>query len=55
MFSLRFYGSKFLVNLRGQIRVRKICSRRQLHTQVSGIGSLHLCLKLLFRKCVTFL
>ena len=50
MFSLRFSGSKFLTNLR-QFGVRKIFS----YTRFCGIYSLFiLCLKLLFRKCVTY-
>ena len=51
MLSLRFSGRKFLIILRRQIRVRKI-----FHTQVlAGFCSLFiLCLKLVFRKCVTY-
>ena len=55
MFPLRFSESKCLINLRRQYRVRKIFSRRQLRTQVyAGLQSFHLRLKLLFRKCVTY-
>ena len=49
MFLLRFSGSKFLINLRQQFRVRKIF-RTQLFVGFEVI----LCLKLLFRKCVTY-
>ena len=49
MFSLRFSGSKFLINLRRQFRVRNIF-RAQLFAGFEDI----LCLKLLFRKCVTY-
>ena len=45
MFSLRFSESKFLINLRRQFRVCK-----QLFAGFEVI----LCLKLLFRKCVTY-
>ena len=46
MFSLRFSGSKFLITLRWQFRVRKIFSRWQLCTQVfEGLRSFHLCLR----------
>ena len=44
MFSFRFLGSKFLLNLRRQFRVRK--------QHFAGFEVI-LCLKLLFRKCVT--
>ena len=51
MFSLRFSGSKFLINSRWQFRVREFFS----YTSFCGIGSLFiLCLKFLFRKCVTY-
>ena len=50
IFSLRFSGSKFLINLRRQFHVRKIF-RTQLFAGLEVI----LCLKLLFRKCVTYL
>ena len=51
MFSLGFSGSKFLINWRRQIRVRNFfyatfCGRCDLFI---------LCLKLLFRNCVTFI
>ena len=49
MFSLRFSGSKFLINARRQFRVRKIF-RTQLFAGFEAI----LFLKLLFRKCVTY-
>ena len=50
MFFLRFLGSKFLINLRRQFRVRKI-----FRTEVfAGFGVFILRLKLLFRKCVTY-
>ena len=49
MFSLRFSGSKFLINLRRQFRVRKI-----FRTQLFAGFEVILCLKLLFRKCVTY-
>ena len=49
MFSLRFLGSKFLINLRRQFRVRKI-----FRTQVFAGFACILCLKLLYRKCVTY-
>ena len=52
MFSLRFSGSKFLINLRRAyvnfFRVRKIF-RAQVFVGFACI----LCLKLLYRKCVT--
>ena len=55
MFSLRFLGRKFLINLRRQFRVRKLFSRRQLRTQVFvGFKVFHLSLKLLFQKCGTY-
>ena len=57
MFSLRFSGSKFLINLRRQFRACGICSCTQnfSYTSFCGICSLFiLCLKLLFQKCVTF-
>ena len=51
MFSLRFSGSKFLINLRRQIRVRKIFQVEFF----AGFTVFLFCiyLKLLFRKCVT--
>ena len=50
MFSLRFSGIKFLINLRRQFRVRKI-----FRTQVfAGFAACILCLKLLYRKCGTY-
>ena len=49
MFSLRFSGSKFLINLRRQFRVRKI-----LRTKLLVGFEVILCIKLLFRKCVTY-
>ena len=50
MFSLHFSGSQFLINLQQQFRVRKI-----FRTQVfTGFAVFILCLKLLFRKCVTY-
>ena len=48
MFSLRFSGSQFLIKLRRQFRVRKI------RTQLFAGFEVILCLKLLFRKCVTY-
>ena len=55
IFPLCFLGRKFLINLRRQFRVRKIFSQRQLRAQgFGGFAVLFiLCLKLLFRKCVT--
>ena len=47
MFSLRFSGSKFLINLRRQFRVRKI-----FRTQAFAGFACILCLKLLHRKWV---
>ena len=49
MFYLRFSGSKFLINLRRQFRVRKI-----FRTQVFAGFACILCLKLLYQKCVTY-
>ena len=49
MFSLRFSGSKFLINLRRQFCVRKI-----FRAQVFAGFACILCLKLLYRKCVTY-
>ena len=50
MFSLHFSGSQFLINLQQQFRVRKI-----FRTQVfTGFAVFILCLKLLFRKCLTY-
>ena len=50
MFSLRFSGSNFLINLRRQFRVRKI-----FRTQgFAGFTVFILCLKLLYRKCVPY-
>ena len=43
MFSLRFSGGKFLINLRQQFRVRKI-----FRTQLFAGFEVILCLKLLF-------
>ena len=57
MFSLRFSGSKFLINLRRKFRVRKIfsCTSSFSCTRFCEIYSLFiLCFKLLFRKCVTY-
>ena len=54
-FSLRFSGSKFLINLRRQFRVPKICSCtwNVPYTSFCDICSLFiLCLKFLFRKCL---
>ena len=53
-FSLRFSGSKFLINLRRQFRVRKIflCSKI-FRAQV--FGGFAIFLKLLFQKCVFML
>ena len=50
MFSLRFSGSKFSINLRRQFCVRKI-----FRTQPFAGLDVILCLKLLFRKCVTYI
>ena len=50
MFSLRFSGNKFLINLRRQFRVYKI-----FRTQgFGGFAVFILSLKLLFRKWVTY-
>ena len=49
MFSLRFSGSKFLINLRRQFRVRKI-----FRTQVFAGFACILCSKLLYQKYVTY-
>ena len=49
MFSLRFSGSRFLINLRRQFRVRKI-----FRAQLFAGFEVSLCLKLLFRKWVTY-
>ena len=49
MFSLRFSGSKFLINLRRQFRVRKI-----FRTQLFAGFEVILRLKLLFRKWVAY-
>ena len=57
MFSLRFSGSKFLINSRRQFHVRKICSCSQNISYASFCGicsHLILHLKLLFRKCITY-
>ena len=57
MFSLRFAGSKFLINLRRKFRVRKIFSYTSSFSckRFCEIYSLLiLCFKLLFRKCVTY-
>ena len=57
MFSLRFSGSKFLINLRRQFRVRKICSCTSNfpYTSFCEIWSLFiLCSKLVFWKCLTY-
>ena len=50
MFSLRFSGSKFLINLRRQFRVRKIFS----YTSFCGVCGLHFVFKIAIRKCVTY-
>ena len=44
MFSLRFSGSKFLINLRRQFRVRNIISRQHLHTDVFARFGFDLCM-----------
>ena len=49
MFSLRFSGSTFLINVRRQFRIRKI-----FRTQLFAGSEVIVCLKLLFRKCVTY-
>ena len=49
MFSLRFSGSKFLINLPQQFRVRKI-----FRIQVFAGFACILCLELLYRKCVIY-
>ena len=49
MFSLRFSGSKFLINVQRQFRVRKI-----FRTQLFAGFEVILCLKLIFRKCVIY-
>ena len=49
IFSLRFSGSKFLINLRRQFGVRKI-----FRTQVFAGFACILCLKLLYQKCVIY-
>ena len=57
VFSLRFSGSKFWINLRRQFRVRKIfsCTYNFSNTRFCRICSLFiLCLKLLFRICVNY-
>ena len=56
MFSLRFSGSKFLINLRRQFRVRKICSCTLNFPYASfwEIWSLHFVFKLVFWKCLTY-
>ena len=57
MFSLGFSGSKFLINLRRQFRVRKIFFvyvKFFVHKVSSDLHLFILCLKLLFRKCVTY-
>ena len=57
MFSLYFSGSKYLINLRRQFRVRKTfsCTWNFPYTSFCGICSLLiLCLKWLFRKCATY-
>ena len=50
-----FSGSKFLINLRQQFRLRNIffVYVKFFVYKVEFI-SVHLCLKLLFRKCVTY-
>ena len=57
MFTLRFSGSKFLINLQQQFRARKIfsCTWNFSYPSFCGIWSpFILCLKLLFWKCVTY-
>ena len=57
MFSLRLSGSKFLINVRRQIRVRKMFFMYVKFFIHKVSGDLHLFilyLKLLFRKFVTF-
>ena len=57
VFSLRFSGSKFLISLRRQFRVRKIFCVYVKFFVFKVSQDLHLfilCLKLLFRKCVTY-
>ena len=50
MFSLRFSGSNFLINLRRQFRVRKnFCTQG-----LAGFTVFILYLKLPYRKCVTY-
>ena len=55
MFSSRFLGSKFLINLRRQCRVVKfVCARKIFRSQVFAGFACILCSKLLYRKCVTY-
>ena len=55
MFSLRFSGSKFLINLRRQFRLLKFFRVRKIfRTQRFDGFEVIVCLKLLFRKCVTY-
>ena len=49
MFSLRFSRRKFLINLR-----RQFCVRKTFRTQLFAVFEVILCLKLLFRKYVTY-
>ena len=50
MFSLRFFGGKFLINLWRQFRVRKI-----FRTQVlRDLQSFHFIFKIIIRKFVTY-
>ena len=58
MFSLRFSGSKFLINLRQQFYVRKIFFRvrKIFRTQFfAGFAVFSLSLKLRFRKCISYI
>ena len=55
MFSLRFSGSKFLINLRRQSRLLKFFRVRKIFRAQRFDGfEVIVCLKLLFRKCVTY-
>ena len=55
MFSLRFSGGKFLINLPGNfVYVKFFRVRKIFRTQLFAGFEVILCLKLLFRKCVTY-
>ena len=56
MFSLRFYRKKIFDKIYGGnfVYVKMFCVRKIFRTQIFAEFEVILCLKLLFRKCVTY-